>query len=367
MDAPGLLFTLAAFGFAIGLLLFVHEWGHYFVARLLGVRAETFSVGMGPEVFGWTDKRGTRWRLSALPLGGYVKFFGDMGPASRPDPETLATMSPEERASAFHLQPLWRRAAIIAAGPAINLVFAVLLFAALFVSVGRAVTPPVVPDVLDGSPAAEAGLLPGDRIVRAAGQPIDSFEGLIQEIRLRANVPLDLTVQREGRQLDMTIVPEAIEAEDRFGNRYTFGRIGVPVPQTRETERYGPFGALAAAVEQTGRTVRLMAEGLRQIILGIRSLDDLGGPVKIAKLSGEQAFLGAATFVTFLAVISINLGLVNLLPIPILDGGHLLFYAIEALKGAPLSERVQEWGYAAGLAMVLGLMLLLTLNDLMSL
>lgn len=367
LDAPGLLDTLFAFAIALGLLVFIHEWGHYYAAHLLGVRAEKFSIGMGPELLGWTDRRGTRWCLSALPLGGYVKFYGDADPSSRPDAEQLAAMAPDERRNCFHGQPLWRRAVIIAAGPAVNFLFAIMIFAGMFMFLGKQITPAIAPSVVEGGAADRAGIMAGDRIVKAAGRRIDSFEGLVQEIRIRPEIPFEIVIERNGEARTLEVVPDTVSQVDLFGNTHTYGQLGIPIPQMRESQRLDPLTATGAAIRQTGHTVRLMLEGLRQILLGLRPLDDLGGPIKIAKISGEQMALGSTAFITFLAIISINLGLVNLFPIPILDGGHLLFYAIEAVRGRPLSERLQEWGYAAGLTLVLGLMVVLTFNDLVDL
>ncbi|MBB4210081.1 RIP metalloprotease RseP [Rhodothalassium salexigens] len=363
-DTPGLLYTLGAFALALGVLVFIHEWGHYYVGRLLGVGAEAFSIGFGPEIAGWTDRRGTRWRVSLIPLGGYVKFVGDMNPASVPDARQSAEDAPPD---AFHTKALWRRALIVGAGPAVNLAFAVLIFAATFWINGQSVNPAIVEDLVPGSAAEAAGIQPGDRIVAVDGERIDRFTELNRRVRINAGTPMSVTVLRAGDRRTLTITPDRIEREDRFGNRYTIGQLGIYRQATEQVRQLSLPMALVEGVRETGRTAQTMYVALRQIILGLRPVEDLSGPVKIAQYSGQQLSLGAETFILFMALISVNLGLVNLLPIPVLDGGHLLFYAIEAVTGGPVPPRVQELGNLIGLALVLSLMLLVTWNDVSSL
>ncbi len=368
LASPGLLTTLISFAVAITILVFVHEMGHYLVARRFGVRVEVFSIGFGPELFGWDDRHGTRWRVSLIPLGGYVRFFGDSDAASSADRARLASMTPEEREGAFHLKPLYQRVLIVAAGPIVNILFAVLIYAGLFTVYGQAVRPPVVVEVQEDSPAAVAGLQPGDRIVSLAGHDVDDAADLVRLVGLYPGQRVTVVVDRDGHRFVREVTLARVRLEDRFGNRYETGRLGVMLPaRPTEIRRFGPVRAVGAAVAETVEMMRMMLTVVGQVIMGVRSLDDLGGPVKIAKVSGEQASLGLVSFVAFLALISVNLGLVNLFPIPMLDGGHLFFYAIEAVRGSPVPPRVQEWSSLVGLGLLLALVLLVTWNDLRTL
>lgn len=365
---PGLFFTLASFALALTILVFIHELGHYAVARLFGVRVEVFSIGFGPEIIGWTDRKGTRWKIAVLPLGGYVRFFGDADASSSADEDAMEEMTPEERAVSFHHQSLGRRAAIVAAGPIVNLVFAVVIYAALFIAYGKAIRPPVVEEVQPGMPAAEIGLEPGDRILELAGKKVEDAADLVRLVGLYPGMTVDIVFERDGRRITRQVTLKRVELTDRFGNHYETGRLGIALPaRPLEVRRLGPLDALVEAANETVEMMRLMLTVVGQVIMGVRSLDDLGGPVKIAKASGEQASLGLVPFISFLALISVNLGLINLFPIPMLDGGHLFFYAIEGVRGAPLSPRMQEVGYFIGLALLISLVVLVTWNDLRSL
>lgn len=367
LEGPGLAFTIVSFLVALTVLVFVHEWGHYRVARLLGVRVDVFSIGFGRELFGWTDAAGTRWKISMLPLGGYVRFFGDANAASAGADGTLAHMSAAERAVSFHHKPVWARAAIVAAGPGINFLFAILIYAALFIGYGYSFQPSEITRVLPGSPAEQAGLLPGDRILAVAGHDTESARNLVRAVGLYPGRTVELAIRRDGQELTVPATLEDARSEDRFGNRYSQGRLGVELLGEQEIRNVGPGGALALAAGETLTMVRMMLVATGQVIMGVRSLDDLGGPIRIAKITGEQASLGLIAFIEFVALISINLGLVNLFPIPMLDGGHLMFYAIEAVKGSPLSARMQEFGFMIGMALIVTLMVFLTWNDLNSL
>ena len=364
LASPGFLFTAAIFVLVLGVLVFVHEFGHYGMARLFGIKVDTFSVGFGREILGATDRHGTRWKLGWIPLGGYARFAGDMNEASQPDP-AAAALPPEERKDLFQFRPLWQRALVVAAGPLINFLFAILLFAGFFMTWGHQYTPPVAGRVLEGSPAATAGLVAGDRFLRLDGKSVDRFEDVIRIIAISPGEPMPVVVERAGRPVELTVVPQQVSETDRFGNRYVKGRLGI---QSGEPviERRGPVSALVHAVDETVEITRLMAETLVQIITGRRSLDELGGPLKIAQVSGQSASLGIAALIGFVALISINLGFVNLLPIPALDGGHLLLYAIEGVRRRPLKPKLQEWAFMTGFVFIFSLMLLLTMNDLAS-
>ncbi len=364
MSSPNFLFTILAFLLVIGPLIFVHELGHYFVGRWFGVKAEAFSIGFGREIFGWTDKRGTRWKVGWLPLGGYVRFKGDMNPASTPSDEWLA-LPPAERAETFQAKKLWQRFLIVLAGPVTNFLVAILVYIALFASYGEPRTPPVIAAVEEGSAAQAAGLRPGDRIRSIDGQAIERFEDIASYVAIRPGQPMTFEYERQGARQSMTVVPRPLQLEDRFGNTARIGRVGIG-PGGIEVARLPPHEVVGAAFRQTGHTVKMMVVTLGQVISGTRSVKEMGGPLKIAQYSGQQASLGWLDFVLFMSLISINLGFINLLPIPLLDGGHLLFYAIEGVRRKPLKPAAQEWAFRTGLAVLLALMIFVTLNDLAS-
>lgn len=360
-ESPSVLLMIVGFLLVLGPLVTVHELGHYLVGRWCGVKADAFSVGFGKELFGRTDRHGTRWKLSALPLGGYVQFAGDMNPASQPTEEWLA-LPEEERNRTFQAKPLWQRALIVAAGPFTNLLVAVVILAAFNLAYGKLVIPPVVASVSEGSAAAEAGLEEGDRIIATDGVPLDSFDELRDRVLPFPEYEIALTVEREGRTFDVDFkIPSVIE-RDRFGNESRIGRLGV-YSAPGERIDVGPVEAVTLGVRQTGGIVVMMWHGLAQIVTGKRTVDELGGPIKIAKYSGEQLSLGWQPFAYFVALISINLAFINLLPIPALDGGHLAFYASEAIRRKPIGPRGHEWAYRTGIALVLALMVFVTIND----
>lgn len=351
----------AAFIFILTVIVFIHELGHYLVARRNGVRIEVFSVGFGPELFGWTDKSGTRWKVSLLPLGGYVKMFGET--ASGKAGEAQA-MTPEEQAVSFHHKSIGQRAAIVAAGPVANFVLAIVILAVMFATVGQPFTPPDVGEVQTGSAAEAAGLRPGDVVTRIDGSKIERFEDIQTIVRMNPGVPLRLTVQRDGRELTLTATPKASELVDRFGNRQEIGLLGVS-RMGNAYVRHNPLSAVWRAVDQTFSLSYYTLQAVGQMLTGSRSADDLGGPIRIAQMSGQVAQSSLIDVFWFLAVLSINLGLINLFPIPMLDGGHLLFYGAEAIRGRPLSDRIVEYGFRVGLGLVLTLFVFVTYQDLM--
>ena len=351
-----------SFVFILSIIVFGHELGHYLIARWNGVRVEVFSIGFGPELFGWDTANGTRWKVSLLPLGGYVKMFGDADASSKPG-EDLPEMSPEDRAVSFHHKRLGQRTAIILGGPLANFVLAIIILACMFATVGQRITPADISIVQPDSPAAAAGMMPGDRIIGIDGQAIDRFEDLQKIVRGSAGEPLTFTVLRDGAEIEVVIVPHMVEVTDRFGNVQKFGQIGIG-REGVEFVRLDPIAATWAAVEETWYLSTATLEALGQMIAGTRGSDELGGPIRIAQISGQVAEDGMITVFWFMAVLSINLGLINLFPIPMLDGGHLLFYAFEAIRGRPLGERAQEFGFRIGLVVLLTLMLFLTWQDL---
>jgi regulator of sigma E protease len=361
---PGFLLTVLAFVAVIGPLVFVHELGHYLVGRWCGVKAEAFSIGFGPELAAWVDRRGTRWRIGALPLGGYVRFKGDMNAASQADPAWLL-LPAAERAESFPAKPLWQRAAIVAAGPAINFIFALLILAAFAFAHGESRTPAVAGQVQPGSAAAAAGIQSGDRIVSLNGREMATFDDIRLYAQIRPGEPVAILIERAGRSIEKHGHVGAVQERDGFGNSYRIGRLGI-APGEPVVKPVPLWRAPLVAIKQTGQIVRTMVETLGQILGGGRSVKELGGPLKIAEVSGQAATLGIESFVFFMALISINLGFINLLPIPMLDGGHLLFYGVEAVQRRPVSPRVQEWAYRSGLAVLLAMMMLVTFNDLSS-
>ena len=344
-------------------LVFVHELGHYLVARWNGVRVEIFSIGFGPEIFGWTDKAGTRWKFSLIPLGGYVKMFGDANAASMPS-EDNSSLSEAERAVAFPCKRLSQRTWIVAAGPIANFLFAIVILAGLFSVVGQPFTPAVVGQVVPGSAAEAAGFEPGDKITAVNGQGVARFEELQRIVGLRPEERLEITLLRDGQEMQLIATPERVETENSLGEKQEIGRIGIQRSGSEFT-RHDPLTAVWQATRETISIINNTFTALGQIIRGDRGADELGGPIRIAQLSGQVAEHGIPQAIFFAAVLSINLGLINLFPVPMLDGGHLLFYAIEALRGRPLGERAQEYGFRIGLALVLTLMVFVTWNDLL--
>jgi regulator of sigma E protease len=356
------LLTILAFALVIGPLVFLHEMGHYLAGRLFRVQVEAFSIGFGREVFGITDRRGTRWKFGWLPLGGYVRFAGDMNPASVPDADWLM-LPPEERARTFPSKPVWQRAIIVAAGPVTNFVIAVLILAGFAMAYGDARTPSIAGQIAKGSAAEAAGIEFGDRIVALNGRPVETFSDLTRYVRIRAGERVKVDIVRDGAAMSREAVIATEIERDRFRNEYHVGRLGISSAPPVIVQ-VGVLEAPGVAVRQTGEIVSMMVETLGQVISGRRSVKELGGPLSIAKVSGEQLALGLPAFVWLIALVSINLGFINLLPIPMLDGGHLFFYAIEAVRRKPVEPQVQEWAFRGGLAALLALMLLVTFNDL---
>jgi regulator of sigma E protease len=361
LPQPPLWLVLIAFICALGPLVFFHELGHYLVARMFGIPAETFSIGFGKEIVGWTDKQRTRWKVGWLPLGGYVKFIGDMGPSSHPI--DISAIPPEQRDRAFQLRPVWQRFLVVLAGPAANFLLAVIIFALFFATFGVPRSPNVVGEVKANSPAAQAGLRAGDRITTVDGNGVGSFEDLQREISLRPGEPVSITLVRDGRQMPLRVTLGTYEEKDQFGQKHRIGMLGVQQAE-RVWERPSAVMIIPEAVRYTAVITRSMAEGLWQILTGQRGTEDVGGPIKIAQIAGQQASLGALPFVQLLALFSINLGFINLLPVPMLDGGHLFFYTVEAVRRRPLSGQALDWAFRGGLALILALVLFTTLNDL---
>ena len=454
-EAPGILFTAVVFLFTISVLVFVHEMGHFLVARWCKVKVDVFSIGFGKELIGWDDKKGTRWRISAIPLGGYVKFFGDANGASAGDNEALNAMSEADKAISFHHQSVWKRAAIVFAGPFINFLFAVLIFASIVyvngdriitseigamsesvaaqgLRVGDVVTSvegrtvdrfdelsdviglypdqtislevmrdgvplvfsiktssekfldrfdnehvlgmlvvkptakePVIKRIIEGSAAHQYGLKGNDRIIAVAGAGVETFADLKNLISTMPNRDTNMTVERDGDFVELPIKIGARDVPQADGTVTQEGVLGV-YPMNGEFQEFTLLGSLAEGTKTTVRYLKNFTTAIGQLILGLRSVKELAGPIGMAAMVGEVANIGFVAFLTFLALISINLGFVNLLPIPMLDGGHLMFYSIEAIKGSPLPKRAQELAFMAGFVIIIGLMIFVTLNDLHS-
>jgi regulator of sigma E protease len=364
LNNPGVVWTILSFLLVIGPLIFVHELGHYFVGRWFKVHAETFSIGFGREVAGWTDARGTRWKVGWLPLGGYVKFAGDMNAAGQPSPEWLA-LPAEERERTFQAKPVWQRFLIVLAGPMTNFLAAIVILTGFNLAYGVPETPAVIGTVRAQSAAEQAGLRPGDRIVRIDGASVSRFEDILPIVALKTGGPVVLDLERQGRSFRVAAMPRLITETDQFGNVTRRPVLGIEPADQRLAPVSAP-AAVSASIRQCWVVVSTTLKGLGQIVTGSRSVKELGGPLKIAKFSGEQASMGMLHFLWFVAVISINLGFINLLPIPMLDGGHLFFYGIEAVRRKPLRPEAQEWAFRTGLAALLALMILVTFNDLAS-
>lgn len=360
--------TIVPFLFVLTIVVFFHELGHFAVARWCSVKVDAFAVGFGKEIFGWNDRKGTRWKLCMIPLGGYVKFAGDENAASVPNRELIEKMSPEERKTAFIAKPVWQRAAIVAAGPIANFLLAIVIFATLFVSAGKQGLVPVVDEVFPGGAAERGGIVAGDIVKEIDGRAIHTFGDLRQVVLMSANVPLVFEVERDGKLVTLTVTPDAKEKEVFLGERQMAGDIGLrgrADPDNIVRIKYGPLEAVA---EGTRETYRIM-EGTVSYIWGVitlrQSADQLGGPIRVAEISGKVAEQGLIPLISLAAVLSVSIGLINLAPVPVLDGGHLVYFAAEALRGKPLSERVQDVGFRIGLGLVLMLMVFVTWKDIL--
>jgi len=361
---------LIPFLFVLSLVVFFHELGHFLIARRCGVRILVFSIGFGPEIIGFNDRRGTRWKIAAIPLGGYVKFFGDESAASTPDAPRLATMDARERAESFLYQSVPKRAAIVAAGPIANFVLAVVIFAGIFMLYGKQSMSARVDAVQPDSAAAAAGFQPGDTVVAIDGHAIANFAEMQRVVGESAGKTLEVTIKRDSSELTLKATPALKEVKDAFGNLHRLGILGItrsPGPEDLKFQPVSPPEAVWLGVQETWFVIDRTLSYIGGVIVGREAADQLGGPIRIAQMSGQVASVGFAALIHLAAVLSVSIGLLNLFPIPLLDGGHLLFYSIEALRGRPLSERAQEVGFRIGLAIVLMLMIFATFNDIVHL
>jgi regulator of sigma E protease len=352
--------------FVFSIVVFVHELGHFLVARWCGIRVLVFSIGFGPELLGFNDRHGTRWKLAAIPLGGYVKFLGDDNAASVPDQAAIAQMSEAERLESFPAKSIGARAAVVAAGPIANFLMAIVIFAGLAMVFGKPSTAARVDIVQQGSAAEEAGFQPGDVVLSINGRRIDNFTEMQRIVSLSAGEKLTIVVRRGESDVTLTAVPRMQEVKDPFNDVTRRGILGIsrsPDPTERMYEPVSPIGALTWGVAETYFVVEGTLTSIGRMFMGRESADQVGGPIRIAEVSCQVATIGMAALLHLAAVLSISIGLLNLFPIPLLDGGHLLFYAIEKLRGRPLSDRAQEFGFRIGLAVVLMLMIFATYND----
>jgi regulator of sigma E protease len=366
----GVLGYVVPFLFVLSLVVFFHELGHFLVARWCGVRIMVFSIGFGPELAGFYDRYGTRWKISAIPLGGYVKFFGDDSVASTPDADHLAAMNDAEKAESFVFQPVAKRAAIVVAGPLANFVLAIVIFAGVFALYGRQTMSARVDEVQPNSAAAAAGFKSGDMVLAINGTTIEDFADMQRIVSESAGTPLEVTVQRDGGKVVLKATPTLNEDKDIFGNVHRIGMLGIKrstAPADLKFQPVSPPRAVLMGVQETWFVIDRTLGYIGGVVIGREAANQLGGPIRIAQMSGQVATIGFVALIHLAAVLSVSIGLLNLFPIPLLDGGHLLFYAVEAVRGRPLSERAQEVGFRIGLAIVLMLMIFATFNDIVHL
>jgi len=358
------------FLFVLSLVVFFHELGHFLVARRCGVRILVFSIGFGPEIVGFNDRHGTRWKISAIPLGGFVKFLGDENAASVPDGEAIARMDPSERAQSFIFQPVAKRAAVVVAGPLANFALAIVIFAAVFMLYGKQTMSARVDAVQPDSAAAAAGFEPGDLVVAINGHAVDSFGDMQRIVGESAGDRLAITVNRNGVDLVLEATPTLKEVKDNFGNVRRVGILGISRSMAPEDLKFHPVAppqAVWMSLQETWTVIYRTLSYIGGVVTGREAANQLGGPIRIAQMSGQVASFGFVPLLQLAAVLSVSIGLLNLFPIPLLDGGHLLFYSIEAVRGRPLSERAQEVGFRIGLAIVFMLMIFATFNDIIHL
>jgi regulator of sigma E protease len=366
----GVLGYLVPFIFVLSLVVFFHELGHFLVARWCGVRILVFSIGFGPELIGFNDRHGTRWKIAAIPLGGYVKFFGDENAGSVPDAPRLEAMNAGERSHSFFFQPVFKRAAIVVAGPLANFILAIVIFGAIFMLYGKQTMSARVDAVQADSAAAAAGFQPGDVVVAINGQVVDNFADMQRIVSDSAGDRLDIKVDRKGTQVVLTATPALKEVKDNFGNVHRIGILGISRSMATEDQKFQPVSppqAMWMGVQETWFVVDRTLSYIGGVVVGREAADQLGGPIRIAQISGQVATIGFVALIHLAAVLSVSIGLLNLFPIPLLDGGHLLFYSIEAMRGRPLSDRAQEVGFRIGLAIVVMLMIFATFNDIVHL
>lgn len=351
-----------SFFLILSVIVFIHEFGHYIVAKWCGVKIEAFSIGFGKELFGWNDRSGTRWKFSLVPMGGYVKMYGDSGAASTPDNEKAAGMTEAEKAMSFHHKPLWKKALVVAAGPAFNFMLTIGILTAMLMSYGLPSATPLVNKVMEDSAAEEADFRPGDLILSVNGTEVETFTDIARLVSINTGTPITIVLERDGEELSKTVTPRMREVEDALGNKVMLPTVGLQ-SQEHTVREMNILAALGEAVERTYDICAMTLTAVGQIFAGERDASELKGPVGIAKMSGQATGISFPTVLWFIAMLSANLGLVNLFPIPLLDGGHLMYYAIEAGTGRPLAEKFQEYGFRLGFALIACLMAFTIFND----
>lgn len=354
--------TLLSFFIVLSVIVFIHEFGHYIVAKWCGVRIKAFSIGFGKEIIGFNDKSGTRWKLSLLPLGGYVKMFGDASAASNADVDAYAAMTDEEKSVTFYHKPLHKKAAIVVAGPLANFLLTISIFTYFIMTTGLPSIEPIVGQVMEDSPALEAGLQSGDRVLRINEDKVSGFSDIPYLISTNLGTPVTLLIDRAGKKMEITLTPKEIESDDGLGNKIKRPLIGIKSADIKY-EDVGPVRAVGEATKRTYMVTVATLKVVGQMITGQRGVQDLKGPIGIAQLSGQATQKDFYTTLWLIAMLSANLGLVNLFPIPVLDGGHLAYYAAEAVSGRPLAQKVQEYGFRLGFAMLVMLMAFTIIND----
>ncbi|MGB6490171.1 MAG: RIP metalloprotease RseP [Methylovirgula sp.] len=361
--------TIVPFLFVLSIVIFFHELGHFLVGRLCGVQIDAFSLGFGPEVAAFVDRKGTRWRIGILPLGGYVKFHGDANGASVSDAATIAAMPEAEKSTTFFVQKVWKRAVIVAAGPIANFILAIVIFTGIYFVHGRGVLIPEIDKVMPASAAQAAGFVPGDIVVSIDGAKVESFEDMQRIVQTSSDTPLSFVVERHGRKLTLVATPRRRDVTTPLGTSQV-GVLGVEANATAanwHVQHYGIVDSAKLATSETWFIIEQTGSYAGRMITGRESTDQLSGPIRIAEVSGQMAKIGLAALLNLAAVLSISIGILNLLPIPLLDGGHLFYYAIEAVRGRALNERIQQVGFKIGLTLVVGLMILATYNDILRL
>jgi regulator of sigma E protease len=367
-SVPGVLLTIFQFLVVLTVVVFVHEFGHFIVARWCGVSVAMFSIGFGKEIFGFTDRKGTRWRFAWIPLGGYVKFVDDENAASQPSPQALERLAPSERSGAFQTKPLWQRAAVVAAGPVANFILAIVIYTAVNLGFGVRTITPTVGEVKPGMPAAVAGIQPGDVITSIDGWSVEGFEDVQRIVGMNAGQPLKFSLDRGTEKLTLTVTPEVHSQSDTFGGSFKRGLIGIApasLAGLKDAKSVGPFEALRLGVRETYTNIAHTILGIADIVTQRQAADQMGGPILMAQVTAKVAEGGIEPLLRWVAFISANIGFLNLLPIPVLDGGHLVYYAIEGIMRRPMSRRMQEIGFQIGVALVLMLMVYVNLNDLL--
>ncbi|MGI8568063.1 MAG: RIP metalloprotease RseP [Methylocella sp.] len=366
---PSAGYILLGFLFVLSLVVFFHELGHFLIGRWCGVKVDTFSLGFGPELFGFDDRYGTHWRVAAFPLGGYVRFHGDANGASMTDADVVAAMPPRERAVSFVAQNVWKRAAIVAAGPLANFLLAIVIFTGIFYVNGRAILLPTVDGVAAGSAAEAAGFQLGDRIISIGGITVDSFEDMQRVVQTASDTELVFSVDRGGKLVELVATPRRRDVVTPFGTTRV-GVLGVQSkskPENWHVQTYSFVGSLKLAGSETWYIVERTGGYLKGLAAGQESTDQLSGPIRIAEMSGAMAKLGPSYLLNLAAILSISVGLLNLFPIPLLDGGHLLYYAVEAVRGKAMTDKMQQFGFKVGLMLVTSLMVFATYNDILRL